>query len=311
MKIGLIGRTSLLLETGKLLHEAGFSIGFVVTSKEAPEYDVTSNDFKEFAKERGCPFLHDPAVTKEKIEELIIDQAIPLVISINYSGIISKEVTDLFPLGILNAHGGDLPRYRGNACQAWAIINGENEIGLCIHRMVGGELDSGDILDRNYYPIDLNTRVGEVYQWFERDIPQMFLKVVDKLKGEPEFVMESQSKDPSMALRCYPRRPEDGRIDWNNRAEDIIRLINASSEPFSGAFCYDNKGQKITIWRASVYVDHENFSAIPGQIAAVDSNTQDIVVITGEEKILVKEIEIDGQRVKPATRFKSIRLRLV
>ena len=36
-----------------------------------------------------------------------------------------EEVIDFFELGILNAHGGDLPRYRGNACQAWAIINGE------------------------------------------------------------------------------------------------------------------------------------------------------------------------------------------
>ena len=309
MKIGLIGRTSLLLETGKLLHEAGFNIGFVVTSKEAPEYHVTSNDFKEFAKERGCPFLHDPAVTKEKLEELIIDQDVPLVISINYSGVISKAVTDLFPLGILNAHGGDLPRYRGNACQAWAIINGENEIGLCIHRMVGGELDSGDILDRSYYPIDLNTRVGEVYQWFERDIPQMFLKVVDKLKGEPEFVMESQSKDPSMALRCYPRKPEDGKIDWSASAEDIVRLVNASSEPFEGAFCLDKEGAVLRIWRATVFDDQENWCGIPGQIVQYLENGE-IVLLTGQGKIKVSEIEYKGKRSVAKAFFKSLRVRL-
>lgn len=308
MKIGLIGRTSLLLETGKLLHEAGFNIGFVVTSKEAPEYDVTSNDFKEFAKERGCPFLHDPAVTKEKLEELIIDQDIPLVISINYSGVISKEVTDLFPLGILNAHGGDLPRYRGNACQAWAIINGENEIGLCIHRMVGGELDSGDILDRNYYPIDLNTRVGEVYQWFERDIPKLFLKVVDKLKGEPEFVMESQSKNPSMALRCYPRKPEDGKIDWHASAEDIVRLVNASSEPYEGAFCFDKEGNILRVWRAEVFDDQENWCGIPGQIAQYLKNGE-IVLLTGKGKIIVSDIEYNGKRSTPKTFFSSLRIR--
>ena len=38
-------------------------------------------------------------------------------------------------------------RYRGNACQAWAILNGE-KISLCIHKMIGGELDSGDIITR-------------------------------------------------------------------------------------------------------------------------------------------------------------------
>ena len=38
-----------------------------------------------------------------------------------------NKVISIFTLGILNAHGGDLPRYRGNACQAWAIINGEEK----------------------------------------------------------------------------------------------------------------------------------------------------------------------------------------
>ena len=58
-----------------------------------------------------------------------------------------------------NAHGGDLPRYRGNACQAWAIINGENKIGLCIHKMIGGELDISDIIARDFLKIDLGTKL--------------------------------------------------------------------------------------------------------------------------------------------------------
>lgn len=71
--------------------------------------------------------------------------------SLNYSSIISQKVIDLFPLGILNAHGGDLPKYRGNACQAWAILNGETKIGLCIHSMIGGEVDNGNIIDRKIF----------------------------------------------------------------------------------------------------------------------------------------------------------------
>ena len=43
----------------------------------------------------------------------------------NYTGIIPQSIIDLFNHGILNIHPGDLPRYRGNACLAWAIINAE------------------------------------------------------------------------------------------------------------------------------------------------------------------------------------------
>ena len=89
-------------------------------------------------------------------------------ISFNYRNITTQEVIDLFPLGILNGHGGDLPRYRGNACQAWAIINGEKRIRLCVHKMVGGELDSDDIIARDYYPLGLNSRVRQVLEWIER-----------------------------------------------------------------------------------------------------------------------------------------------
>ena len=73
---------------------------------------------------------------------------------------IPNKIINYFNYGILNAHGGDLPRYRGNACQAWAILNGENKIGLCIHKMVGGELDSGDIISRDYLDIGENTKIG-------------------------------------------------------------------------------------------------------------------------------------------------------
>ena len=46
-----------------------------------------------------------------------------------------------------NAHAGDLPRYRGNACANWAIINGEDKVGLSIHKMDAG-LDSGPIIQK-------------------------------------------------------------------------------------------------------------------------------------------------------------------
>ena len=102
-------------------------------------------------------------------------------ISMNYPGIIPQSVIDCFPLGVLNAHGGDLPRYRGNACQAWAILNGEERVGLCIHKMIGGELDSGDIIAREFLQIDINTSITEVWHSMSRRIPSLFLESVKKI----------------------------------------------------------------------------------------------------------------------------------
>ena len=56
--------------------------------------------------------MYSPKVNSTDVKNLS-DVLPDIVISVNYSGIIPQEVIDLFDNGILNAHGGDLPRYRG------------------------------------------------------------------------------------------------------------------------------------------------------------------------------------------------------
>ena len=105
-----------------------------------------------------------------------------------------------FRHGILNAHGGDLPKYRGNACQAWAILNGEEKIGLCVHKMVGGELDSGVIIERESMILDQSTKVGECYEWMNKRIPELFLSAVQRLEENEDYYLEAQSTNPGDAI---------------------------------------------------------------------------------------------------------------
>lgn len=312
MRVAIIGRTEWLYETAKLLIDAGHEIKLVVTSKEMPEYKVTSEDYRILAESVNCPFIYTPRINEsEIINQIKAIGEIDIAISINYSGVIGEDVINLFKLGILNAHGGDLPMYRGNACQAWAIVNGENKIGLCIHKMIGGELDSGPIIEREYFPIDINSRIGEVYDWVEKRIPVLMCSAVERLSKNPDYLLEIQSLDPEDALRCYPRMPQDGKIDWNLRNEEIIRLVNASSEPYSGAFCFLD-GEKLTIWRAEIFESSERYLAMPGQIANVDKEQGYMIIITGRGKIKITEIERNNSgRVRPAEVVTSIRKRLV
>ena len=220
---------------------------------------------------------------------------------------IPQEVIDLFPLGILNAHGGDLPKYRGNACQAWAILNGEKRIGLCIHRMIGGELDSGDIIAREYLSIDHDTKVTQVWKWMVQRIPELMVKAVTRLSSDRDYVLEHQSKDSKNALRCYPRKPEDGRIDWHQPALNILRLINASNKPYAGAFC-DYEGAKLIIWDAVLVNDDEVFCAVPGQVTKIGEGF--VEVACGEGKLRLLGMEMNRQAIKPSELIRSIRKRL-
>ena len=287
----------------------GHEVIGIITCKEAPEYKITAKDYQEFANINNIPFIATTKLDTEKALSFLHKLETPdISLSMNFSGIIPKIVTDMFPLGILNAHGGDLPRYRGNACAAWAIINGEDRVGLCIHRMIGGELDNGDILVRSYFPLNINTEIGEFHDWWDLEIPALFTEALGHLVEDPKYILERQSKDPTVALRCYPRRPSDGRIDWNKSAIDILRLINASGRPYSGAFTTYN-GDKLIISRAELTCLNENYLAVPGQIAKIEDDGS-CVVITGNGEIKIISIDINLKTMAPASVITSLRDRL-
>ncbi len=309
MKVAIIGRSEYLYETALVLIENGFEIPLIITSKESPEYLYTSKDFQTLASKYGAHFIHTPKINSpEIIAQIKSCGKIDIAVSINYSGIIENEIIHLFTLGILNAHGGDLPRYRGNACMAWAIINKEKRVGLCIHKMIGGELDSGNIILKKYLDININTRVGEIFNWMRKEIPFMMFNALKMLNSNPFYILEEQSKNRTEAMRTYPRVPEDGKIDWTKSNEDILRLINASSEPNSGAFCVYNE-QKLIIWNAELFDDYENYLAIPGQIAEI-SKSGYAIIITGKGKLKLNMIEYLNKKSIPNEVFKSIRYRL-
>ena len=306
MKIAIIGRTEILFHCVNLLLERHYRIPLIITAEEAPEYTKTSKDFQELAHKIGAKFICSNKLNKY-IDD-IKDAHCDIAVSLNYSSIIPQNIIDLFRLGILNAHGGDLPRYRGNACQAWAIINGEDKIGLCIHSMIGGEVDSGNIIARSYMNIDLDTKVTECWEWMARQIPVLFLQAIGELQQNPGYILEVQSKDPKNALRCYPRIPEDGKIDWTLSNIEILRLINASNKPYHGAYCLYNNTM-LKIWDAKLYEDDECYLSLVGQIAQINSDGS-IIVICGRGKLKINTIETNGYIGSPSQIVKSIRIRM-
>ena len=137
----------------------------------------------------------------------------------------------MHPAGMLNTHAADLLRYRRNACQTWAILNDKDCIGLCIQRIIRGEMDIGEIITGDYLPIDLTTELTRVWNWMTECTQALFLESIGRLTADPLYVLERQSKNPTDALCCYPRRPEDGCVDWGQSAIEELSLILDTYRP--------------------------------------------------------------------------------
>ena len=90
------------------MHAEGHELVCILAAKEAPEYKRTADDFRVLAERYNVPFAQGGRIQDNY--DYLQEAGAEIAVSINYTGVIPQKVIDLFPLGILNAHGGDLPK---------------------------------------------------------------------------------------------------------------------------------------------------------------------------------------------------------
>ena len=301
MKIGIIGRTKFLLDTAERLLDAGHDISFVWTSRAEAFYGTEDQQFEDLAKRCNAHFVQSSRIKMEDVEPEKF--AADVCVSVNFVNIIPKAFRDLFSFGVLNAHAGDLPRYRGNACANWAILNNEPQVALTIHEMADA-LDAGPIYVKSYLNLNDETYIADVYDWLGDEIPSAFSVALKKI--EDGHAPSPQAAD-IRPLRTFPRKPQDSQIDWRQDTSTILRLIRASSHPFDGAFTTLNgdPAKTIHVFRAETRSVDYDFCAIAGQLCFLDEG--DPVIACGDG--LLRLTDIEGEAV--ASLKSSLRNRLV
>lgn len=285
-RVGFIGRTKSLYEAIKLFAELdGFEVSFIWTCKDESYYDFKSDNFEELAKDLGVKFFYSSRISEfENIVEADV------VVSINFINVIPKSFISKFRFGVVNAHAGDLPRFRGNACPNWAILNDENEIVLSFHQMDKG-LDSGDVIRKETYKLEPDTYIGEVYDWLYQIIPTGFVESVQMLLSG-----NAVQKQNGRPLRTFPRKPEDARINFSNNLDQVYKLIRASSKPFAGAYAFLNSTDaKVTIFKAEPCLLDYDFLAVNGQIMEKNDIEKSFVVAVNNKALRITDYSIDSK----------------
>ena len=293
MRIAILGRTRWLLDSALALAAAGHEIGFVASSKSASHDPTQPDDFIDLAARFAVPFLRVADLDAPPALAQLQESGCEIGLSINWNRILNAAIGAL-PHGILNVHAGDLPRYRGNAPVNWAILNGEPHVGLCLHRMEPGIVDGGEVLARRHFSLTEQTYVGDVHAWLDRAIPELVVAGFSRVvTGAAAFEdVEDALPAPRHSLRCFPRRPEDSRIDWSQPAATVHRLVRASAAPYSAA-CTTLEGREVVrIWRADLVQVEEAFLAIPGQVMFRQDGCP--VIACGEGALVLRQITIDG-----------------
>lgn len=142
----------------------------------------------------------------------------------------------------LNVHPSLLPRWRGAAPVERAIMAGDDETGVTIHRTVEA-LDAGPVAARRAFPIDPEGDAGAVYARAAELAAELLLDVLE----QPGPAFAPQSEDGV----TYAEKilPADRELDPQAPPQELVNRVRALS-PHIGARLGD-----LIVWRARVADD--------------------------------------------------------
>ena len=131
----------------RALHEAGHEIQLVITQPDKPGHrmKVTPPPVKVAAQELGLEVYQPERIRDPEAVERIRRLEPDLLVVVAYGQIIPPSVLGIPKYGAVNVHASVLPRHRGAAPVAHAILAGDRETGVTIMRM-DEQLDHGPIL---------------------------------------------------------------------------------------------------------------------------------------------------------------------
>lgn len=142
----------------------------------------------------------------------------------------------------LNVHPSLLPRWRGAAPVERALMAGDDETGVTIHRTVEA-LDAGPVAARRSFPIGPEDDAGAVYTRAAEVAAELLHGVL--AQGEPRF--EPQSDDG--VTYAEKIRAEDRELDLEAPAQELVNRVRALS-PHIGA-----RLGELIVWKARVADD--------------------------------------------------------
>lgn len=274
MRVVMFGYQTWGHRTLQALLDSEHEVPLVVTHPRSDHaYEkIWDDSVAELAEKHGVPVLirNRPDDLAAPLREVDPD----VIVATNWRTWIPPEIFNLPRLGTLNVHDSLLPAYAGFAPLIWALINGEERVGVTAH-MMDDELDAGDIVLQRSVPVGPTDTTTDL---FHRTLELFGPITVDGLaliaSGRTDWVKQ----DRSQASFFHKRSIEDSRVDWTWPAEEIERLVRAQSDPYPNAFTF-HRGERVRILSAAVSAGR--YGGTPGRVFIREGDG--VVIVAGAD----------------------------
>jgi methionyl-tRNA formyltransferase len=264
----------------------GAELPLVVTHADDPGENVWFRSVAERACAAGVPVLVPESVNDPAVVSRIAALEPDFIFSFYCRQMIAPDVLRLARRAALNLHGSLLPRYRGRCPVNWALIHGEQETGVTLHHMEA-KPDRGDIVAQRAVPIAPDdtalTLTRKLCEAARRLVQETYPALV---AGTAPRI----AQDHARATYFGGRRPEDGRLPWDQPAKRLYDLVRAVTAPYPGAFTTWH-GERLLVWWARPTEAAQ--TGAPGAVLEI-RNGEGVVVASGRGALLLERVQLGG-----------------
>jgi methionyl-tRNA formyltransferase len=291
MRIVFLGTPEFAVPSLDALLFAQYDVRAVITQPDRPAgrgLRLTPPPVKVVAAKTGIRVLqplrlkHDP-----QIQEMLRQVDPELIVVAAFGQILPASFFNYPRLGTLNVHGSLLPKYRGAAPIAHAILNGETETGTTIMKIDEG-MDTGEIISQRSIPLDDKITTGELEVVLARQGAELLLETIPKYESGALVPYPQDERLASFAPRITK---EQAPVDWEKPASLIHNQVRAFNPwPVASSAL---RGQVVKIWR-SLVAPPSTSGGTPGQIVSIDR--EGVTVRCGEStNVLLTELQLAGR----------------
>jgi methionyl-tRNA formyltransferase len=310
-RIVFMGSPDFALPTLRRLLESGHEVVAVYTQPDRPAgrgRALQAPPAKRLALAHDVPVFQPARVSAPDSVQELARLAPDLIAMAAYGQILKQPLLDVPRRGVLNVHASLLPRHRGAAPVAAAILAGDEETGVTILQTELA-LDAGPILAQRRVPIAPHDTTGTLIERLAEEGADLLMEVLPAwLDGS----LAPTPQDESGATYAPTLRKEDGRVDWGLPAEDIWRRVRAFA-PWPGAFTYlDGQALRLLDTWPLAAGDEGQPAGLPARPAGTVvpcppgadlSGEAGFAVVTGRGLLAIVRLQLAGRRALPAADF--------
>lgn len=297
MRIVFLGTPEFGVTILQALLQSRHQIIGVITRPDAPSgrgKKMVEPPVKVFAKQQNLPVYQFEKLARDGVETIKKLQP-DLMVTASFGQIISQEILDIPPYGILNVHGSILPKFRGASPVQTAIMKGESITGVTIMKTELG-LDTGDIYSVATTPIQTYETAGQLLSRLATMGAKLLLETIDEIEYHN---LKPQKQSHVQATITKKITKEDVHIRWVKSDHEIKNLIYGAN-PSPIAFTELANGTVVKIYEAKL-TNLPNTNQPAGTIVEPTSNKKGVFVQCGQGVLQITKLqfpngkEMDGQ----------------